>query len=197
LGQQAATYHWAGASGQTGGNLPLNRGSGNRRQPTTGQGPRGLNGTLAVETGHSTAPIQLSRVIGFTGTQRGSDGSSTQGHHRTRVVSAHTAETVQDTSGRCIHRGQFRTRVVDAHSRHSSGHGWSVHIAGTVQNTGGRCAQQAQFRTQVVSAHNRDSSGHGGRCTQQAQFRTQVVSAHNRDSSEHRWSVRTGGTVQD
>ncbi|CAI9564447.1 unnamed protein product, partial [Staurois parvus] len=58
LEQQAATYHWAGASG-------------NRRQPTTGQGPRGgLNGTLAVESGLSTAPTQLSRDIGFTGTQR-------------------------------------------------------------------------------------------------------------------------------
>ncbi|CAI9541683.1 unnamed protein product [Staurois parvus] len=56
LGQQAVTYHRAGASG-------------NRRQPTPRQGSRGLNRTLAVESGNSTAPTQLSRVIGFTGTQ--------------------------------------------------------------------------------------------------------------------------------
>ncbi|CAI9571220.1 unnamed protein product, partial [Staurois parvus] len=43
-------------------------------QPTPGQGSRGLNETLAVESGLSTAPTQLSRDIGFTGTQRG--------HHR-------------------------------------------------------------------------------------------------------------------
>ncbi|CAI9585496.1 unnamed protein product [Staurois parvus] len=84
LGQHAATYHWAGASG-------------NRRQPTTGQGPRGLNGTLAVEAGHSTAPTQLSRVIGFTGTQQDTGGQCT---HR---------GAVRNTGGQCTHRGQFRT----------------------------------------------------------------------------------------
>ncbi|CAI9583827.1 unnamed protein product, partial [Staurois parvus] len=138
LGQQAATYHWAGARA-TGGNLPLGR--------------------VLGQQGHWVH-----------GDSTGSDGSSTQGHHRTRVVSAHTA-------------GQFGTRVVGAHSGDSSGHEWSVHTPGTVPNTGGRCTQQAQFRTHVVSAHNRDSSGHGwsvhtagtvqntgGQCTQQEQF---------------------------
>ncbi|CAI9583828.1 unnamed protein product, partial [Staurois parvus] len=150
----------------TGGNLPLGRGSGNRRQPTT----RGLNGTLAVETGHSTASTQLSRVIGFTGTQRVAMAQAlrgTTGHgwsvHTQRGSSehgwsVHTAGTVQDTSGRCTHRGQFQTRVVGAHSRHSSGHMWSVRTTGTVQDTGGRCTQRGQFRTRVVSAHNRNSS---------------------------------------
>ncbi|CAI9559015.1 unnamed protein product, partial [Staurois parvus] len=87
LGQQVAIYPWA-------------RTSSNRRQSTPGQGsratgdnlplgrgPRGLNGTLAVESGLSTAPTQLSRDIGFTGTQRvamaqalrGTTGSYTPG----------------------------------------------------------------------------------------------------------------------
>ncbi|CAI9598261.1 unnamed protein product, partial [Staurois parvus] len=63
LGQQAATYHWAGASGNrrqstTGqgpraksGNLPLGRASGNRRQPTTGQGPRATGSNLPLGRG--------------------------------------------------------------------------------------------------------------------------------------------------
>ncbi|CAI9543909.1 unnamed protein product, partial [Staurois parvus] len=167
--------------------------SGNRQQPTTGQGPRGLNGTLAVEAGHSTAPTQLSRVIGFTGTQqvamaqalRGTTGSYTlgmpSGHgwsvHTQRGGSehgwsVHTSGTVQDTGGQCTQQEQFRTRVVSAHSGDSSGHGWSVRTTGTVQDTGGQCAQQEQFRTRVVSARNRNSSG-------------------------HRWSVHPAGTIQD
>ncbi|CAI9570604.1 unnamed protein product, partial [Staurois parvus] len=177
--------------------------SGNRRQPTTGQGPRGLNGTLAVETGHSTAPTQLSRVIGFTGTQqvamaqalRGTTGSYTPGMPSGHGWSVHTA-------------GWFGTRLVSAHNRNSSGHGWSVHTAGTIQDTGGRCTQRGQFRTQVVGAHSGDNSGHrwsvhtagtiqdtGGRCTQRGQFRTQVVGAHSGDNSGHRWSVHTAGTI--
>ncbi|CAI9572593.1 unnamed protein product, partial [Staurois parvus] len=146
--------------------------SGNRRQPTTGQGPRGLNGTLAVETGHSTAPTQLSRVIGFTGTQRVAMAQALRGTtgHRWLV---HTQQGSSDTSGRCAHRGQFRTRVVGAHSGHSSGHRWSVRTTGTVQDTGGRCTQRGQFRTRVVVAHSRHSSGHRWSVhTQRRQFRT-------------------------
>ncbi|CAI9589570.1 unnamed protein product, partial [Staurois parvus] len=145
LGQQAATYHWAGTLG-------------NRRQPTPGQGSRGLNGTLAVESGLSTAPTQLSRDIGFTGTHRAVHNPgglcAQQGQLRTQVVSAHRG-AVQNTSGRCTQQAQFRTQVVSAHNRDSSDNGWSVHTAGTVQDTGGQCAQQGQLRTQVVSAHNR------------------------------------------
>ncbi|CAI9618650.1 unnamed protein product, partial [Staurois parvus] len=117
---------------------------------------RGLNGTLAVESGLAQLPPSFLGTLG----------------------------TVQNTGGRCTQQGQFRTRVVGAHSRDSSKHGWSVHTAGTVQNTGGLCAQQGQFRTRVVCAHNRDSSGHGGvQCTQQGQFRTRVVCAHTTGSS--------------
>ncbi|CAI9578930.1 unnamed protein product [Staurois parvus] len=157
LGQQAATYHWAGALGNrrqstpgqgsraTGGNLPWAGARATGCKPTTGQGPRGLNATLAGHWVH--------------GDSTGSDGSSTQGHHRTRVVRAHTA-------------GQFGTRVVGAHSGDSSEHGRSVHTARTVQDTGSQCAQQGQFRTRVVGAHS------GG------QFRTRVVGAHSGDTQQ-------------
>ncbi|CAI9592877.1 unnamed protein product, partial [Staurois parvus] len=166
LGQQAATYHWAGASG-------------NRRQSTPGQGSRGLNGTLAVESGLSTDPTQLSRDIGFMGTQRVAMAQAlrgTTGH----AWSVHTV-------------GQLGTRVVGAHSGDSSEHEWSVHTPGTVQNTSGRCTpgtvQNTSGRCTPGTVQNT-----GGQCTQQAQFRTQVVSAHNRDSSGHGWSVHTVGT---
>ncbi|CAI9586217.1 unnamed protein product, partial [Staurois parvus] len=81
LGQQVAIYHWAGVSG-------------NRRQPTTGQGPRATGGTLGRGLGDSTGRC----------TQRG--------QFRTRVVSAHsrgssghrssvcTTGTVQNTHGK-------------------------------------------------------------------------------------------------
>ncbi|CAI9590695.1 unnamed protein product, partial [Staurois parvus] len=118
--------------------------------------PRGLNGTLAVETDHSTAPTQLSRVTGFTGTQRVVMAQAlrgTTGHG----WSVHTQRVSSDMSGRCTHWGQFRTRVVSAHSRHSLGHRWSVRTTGTVQDTDGRCTQRGQFRTQVVSAHTAET----------------------------------------
>ncbi|CAI9544280.1 unnamed protein product, partial [Staurois parvus] len=143
LGQQTATYHWAGASGNrqqpttgqgpraTDSNLPLGRGlgqqtatyhwagaSGNRQQPSTGQGPRGLNGTLVVEAGHSTAPTQLSRVTGLTGTQQ-----------------VAMAQALRGTTG---HGWSVHTQ------RGGSEHGWSVHTSGTVQDTGGQCTQQEQ-----------------------------------------------------
>ncbi|CAI9585626.1 unnamed protein product, partial [Staurois parvus] len=166
LGQQAAIYPWAGASG-------------NRRQSTPGQGSRGLNGTLAVKSGLSTAPTQLLGTLGSRGlngavhnnpgglcAQQGqfldTGGRCTQLGSSEHGWSVHTAGTVQDTSGRCTHRGQFRTRVVSAHSGDSSEHGWSVHTAGAVQDTGGQCTQQGQFRTQVVGAHKQGQfSGRG------------------------------------
>ncbi|CAI9592987.1 unnamed protein product, partial [Staurois parvus] len=149
----------------TDGNLPLGRGFGHRAtgcKPTIwAWGLGGLNGTLAVEAGHSTAPTQLSRVIGFTGTQQVAMAQAlrgTTGHgwsvHTQRDGSEHG--WLVHTSGTV-----FRTWVVGAHNRNSSGHGWSVHTAGTVQDTGGQCTQQEQFRTRVVSAHSRNSSGHG------------------------------------
>ncbi|CAI9610893.1 unnamed protein product, partial [Staurois parvus] len=87
----------------------------------------------------STAPTQLSRDIGFTGTQGVvcAHNRASSGHG----WSVHIAGTVQNTGGRCAQQGQFRTRVVWAHNKDSSGHG------------GGRCTQQGQFRTRVVCAH--------------------------------------------
>ncbi|CAI9610765.1 unnamed protein product, partial [Staurois parvus] len=105
----------------------------------------------------STAPTQLSRDIGVTGTQQDSScgvwpstappsflGTSGRDSSKHRW-SVRTAGTVQNTGGRCTQRGQFKTR-------------WTVHTVGTVQNTGGRCTHRGQFRTRVVGAHSGDSS---------------------------------------
>ncbi|CAI9586218.1 unnamed protein product, partial [Staurois parvus] len=103
----AATYHWAGASGNrrqpTTGQGPRATGvSGNRRQPTTGQGPRATGGN-----------IPLGRGLGQ------------------QAATYHWA-------------GALGTQRVGAHSGDSSEHGWSVHTAGAVQDTGRQCAQQGQ-----------------------------------------------------
>ncbi|CAI9617574.1 unnamed protein product, partial [Staurois parvus] len=112
--------------------------------------------TLAVESGLSTAPTQLSRDIGLTGHR----AHGTQWDLGCGVWPQHSLlGTIQGTGGLCTQQGQFRKRVVCAHNRESSGHGWSVHTIGTVHDTGGLCAQQRQFRTWVVL------------CAQQAQFR--------------------------
>ncbi|CAI9598259.1 unnamed protein product, partial [Staurois parvus] len=172
LGQQVATYHWAGASG-------------NRRQPTTGQGPRATGGNLPLGRGlgQQAAIYPWAGVLGNRrqsttgqGTQRDSSWAPQVAilracHQDTGGQCTHSG-AVRNTGGRCTQQGQFRTQVV-------------VCTPGTVQDTGGRCTQRGQFRTRVVGAHNRDSSGHGW----------SVHTAGN--SSGHGWSVHTTGTVQD
>ncbi|CAI9566527.1 unnamed protein product, partial [Staurois parvus] len=193
LGQQAAIYPWAGVSG-------------NRWQPTTGQGPRATGGNLPLGRGLGVSGTQRDSSCEVwpqhrshpAGTVQNTGGRCTQRESSEHRWSVHTAGAVQNTGGRCTQRGQFRTRVGGAHSRHSSGHrwssahnrdssghGWSVHTAGgTVQNTGGRCTQRAAGTVQDT----------GGQSTQQGQFRTRLVGAHSGDSSEHGWSVHTAGS---
>ncbi|CAI9574356.1 unnamed protein product, partial [Staurois parvus] len=90
-------------------------------------GSRGLNGTLAVESGLAQQGQFRTRVVGAH--NRDSSG------HGWLV---HTTGTVQVTGSRCARQGQFRTRVVSAHNRDSSGHRWSVRTTGTVQDTHGK-----------------------------------------------------------
>ncbi|CAI9603179.1 unnamed protein product, partial [Staurois parvus] len=179
LGQQAATYHWAGASGNrqqpttgqgpraTGGNLPLGRGSGNRQQPTTGQGGLGQQAATFHWAGASGNRRQPTTGQG----PRATGGNLPLGRG--------SGNRQQPTTGQGP-RGLNGTLAVE--TGHSTAPTQLSRVIGFMGTQ--RVAMAQALRGTTGSYTPGMPSGHGW-------------SVHTQGSSEHGWSVHTAGTVQD